>query len=401
MPLTELRTDLRQDVENILKIDIIPSLLDVVCRSTGMGFAAVARVTENNWVACQVQDEIGFGLQPGGELVVETTICHEVRQQHHLVVFDDAEKDPVYNTHHTPRQYGIKSYISVPITKKNGDFFGTLCAIDPRPAQVNNPKIIGMFTLFAELIAFHLDAIESLEIAESRLAEERRIAESKDQLLAILGHDLRNPLGAIVLANESLQASDLKKDFAGMTDLISRSSRRMVNLINNIMDFAQGKLGSGIQLSCAEEHQLEGKINQVLTEFKLLAPFQLIETEINITQPVYCDAERIAQVFSNLLGNAIAYCKPGSTIGVFMTTANKQLNLTVVNETEHIHGIQLERLFQPFYREEKSNKKGLGLGLYISSEIAKAHKGILEVKLEGDKINFSITLPSNPASDCV
>lgn len=71
--------DLQQDLVAIAQIDVVPTVLDVVCRVTGMGFAAVARVTEDRWIACAVRDEIAFGLQPGGALKVETTICNEIR----------------------------------------------------------------------------------------------------------------------------------------------------------------------------------------------------------------------------------------------------------------------------------------------------------------------------------
>ena len=71
--------DVEKDVAAVAGIGAVPAILEVVCRTTGMGFAAVARVTEDRWVACAVRDEIAFGLAPGGELPVETTICDEIR----------------------------------------------------------------------------------------------------------------------------------------------------------------------------------------------------------------------------------------------------------------------------------------------------------------------------------
>ncbi|MDF9864096.1 hypothetical protein M2437_003078 [Methylorubrum pseudosasae] len=79
------------DVVAVESIAAVPTILDVVCRTTGMGFAAVARVTEDRWVACAVKDDIAFGLKPGGELDLETTICHEI----------PAERGP---GHHRPRR---------------------------------------------------------------------------------------------------------------------------------------------------------------------------------------------------------------------------------------------------------------------------------------------------------
>src|SRR3984885_2114354 len=154
--ITENKTNtlisVQSDIENIRQIPIIPSLLEVICRTTGMGFAAIARVTEDKWVACSVRDEILFGLEPGGELKLENTICNEIRQTHQTVVIDHVEHDKIFCGHPTPRMYGFQSYISVPIFRKDGSFFGTLCAIDPKPHRLNTPEILGMFNMFTDLI---------------------------------------------------------------------------------------------------------------------------------------------------------------------------------------------------------------------------------------------------------
>lgn len=147
------------DVEAIGRMPMVPKILEVICRTTGMGFSAVARVTEDKWVACGVRDEIEFGLKPGGELKLETTICHEIRQSGQGVIIDHVDTDKLYCHHHTPAMYGFQSYISIPIKRQDGSFFGTLCAIDPRPHKLNNTQTIEMFKLFAELISLHLSPV--------------------------------------------------------------------------------------------------------------------------------------------------------------------------------------------------------------------------------------------------
>ncbi|HEX7955330.1 MAG TPA: GAF domain-containing protein, partial [Pyrinomonadaceae bacterium] len=131
--------DLAVDLEAVSRIDAVPKILEVVCRTTGMGFAAVARVTETRWVACAVRDEIAFGLKPGGELSVATTICDEIRGSGQAVVIDHAAEDVNFCRHPTPKMYGFQSYISVPIFRPDGSLFGTLCALDPAPVRVNTP----------------------------------------------------------------------------------------------------------------------------------------------------------------------------------------------------------------------------------------------------------------------
>jgi hypothetical protein len=102
-----------EDVKRIQELSIVPTILEIICRTTGMGFSAVARVTEDKWIACAVRDQIGFGLQPGGELQLETTICNEIRGHGQPVVIDEVAKDDIFCDHHTPKQYGFQSYISI------------------------------------------------------------------------------------------------------------------------------------------------------------------------------------------------------------------------------------------------------------------------------------------------
>ena len=173
--------EIQSDVEAINNISIVPKLLEVICRTTGMGFAAVARVTDEKWIACSVRDEIAFGLEPGGELQLETTICNEIRQNGNAVIIDHVAEDERFACHHTPAMYGFQSYISMPIIRKDGTFFGTLCAIDPKPAKLNTPEVIGMFTLFSDLISFHLQAVNSLSETKTELYAERETVNRQGQ----------------------------------------------------------------------------------------------------------------------------------------------------------------------------------------------------------------------------
>lgn len=180
--MTYDNSDFALDIARVSKIEILPSLLDVICQTTGMGFAAVARVTQTRWVTCSVRDDINFGLVPGSELRVETTICNEIRDAGQAVVIDHVTDDPAYCNHHTPAMYGFESYISYPIFLKSGAFFGTLCAIDPRPAQLDNSKIRGLFVAFADLISFHLQQAELLEQSDHAVRNlSRQLTNSLDE----------------------------------------------------------------------------------------------------------------------------------------------------------------------------------------------------------------------------
>jgi len=194
-----------QDIASVAKIDAVPIILSMVKHVTGMRFAAVARVTDRRWVVCAVDDSIDFGLQPGGELVLESTICHEIRQKRQPVLFTHASEHPVYSLHHTPKTYQLESYASIPIVKANGEFFGTLCAIDTVPAHFDENAVLKTLTLFAQLIAMQLDLQQDLERSESALADATEAGRLREQFIAVLGHDLRTPLSAIRMSADLLE----------------------------------------------------------------------------------------------------------------------------------------------------------------------------------------------------
>ncbi|HEX7791036.1 MAG TPA: GAF domain-containing sensor histidine kinase, partial [Afipia sp.] len=270
-----MSTDFDADIAAVQGSAAVPRILEVVCRATGMGFAAVARVTEQRWICCAVRDEIAFGLMPGDELKVETTICHEIRQSGSPVIIDSVVDDLAYCGHHTPAQYGFQSYISIPILLADGSFFGTLCAIDPRPARLNTPQTIGMFKLFAELIATHLDAVNSVAVSEARLLGERETSELREQFIAVLGHDLRNPLASIAAGTNLLMRGE--RDPAPILALMQQSTARMSALIDNVLDFARGRLGGGLALT-RKSQSLQPVLDHVIAELRASFPESPIET---------------------------------------------------------------------------------------------------------------------------
>lgn len=382
-----------KDIAILNGIPAVPTILDVVCRTTGMGFAAVARVTDDRWVACSVLDKIHFGLAVGGELEVETTICHEIRQMRRAVVIDHVSEDELYRDHATPRRYGFQSYISVPIFLPGGGFFGTLCAIDPNPAKVNTPEVIGMFTLFAELIAFHYDTAGKLARSESQLLDERHTAVLREQFIGVLGHDLRTPLGAIAMGAALLRDGGLDGEQTETLDRMERSIARMSGLIDDTLDFTRGRLGGGIALEARSSTSLEPVLTQVTEELRALWPGRGIGVSFALTENVPTDQKRIAQLFTNLLSNALIHGRPDEPVTVSARSGDGRFELSVANAAEPIPPEVRSRLFEPFSRGGSTDyRQGLGLGLYIASEIAKSHGGTLAVSSSVKETRFTFSM---------
>lgn len=374
------QTDFSSDLQAIGSIDAVPVILSMVKHITGMRFAAVARVTESKWIACAVDDSIDFGLLPGGELVLESTICHEIRQHHQPVIFGHASQHPLFSTHHTPKTYGLESYISIPIIKADGEFFGTLCAIDSVPANLADPAIEKTLTLFAQLIAMSLDTQGHLHATKTALADANEMGRLREQFIAVLGHDLRTPLSAIRMSADLLDSKVEDKRSRTLLSAIRTSSVRMGVLIENILDFARGRLGSGIPVQRKLVDDLQQTLRQTLEEIQVAYPQAKFIDSLEVPAGVYCDPLRISQLLSNLLGNAVTHGSTAEPIVLKALAEGDEIVISLTNQGTPIPPALMPLLFEPFSPSEAGQRhEGLGLGLYIAGQIANAHNGTLSV----------------------
>lgn len=386
---------LARDIAAVQAIDAVRRILDVICQVTGMGFSAVARVTETRWVACQVRDDVGLGLGPGGELQITETMCQQVRDTGQLVVFNSASADPVWSAHPVPAQYGIESYISMPIFTPDGAFFGTLCALDPKPSRIESPEQVEMIRIFAELIGVHLATQERLAVTEDRLAAEQRTAELREQFIAVLGHDLRNPLAAIRAGTRLLARRVPEAGLRDVVGSIEASALRMSRLIDDVTDFARGRLGGGLPVRVRQAVALEAVLRQVAGEVAAGAAGRRIEVEVAPGLSATCDPDRVAQLAGNLLANAVTHGAPVAPIRVVARQDGAMVEVRVENQGRPIPPQEQARLFKPFERgrDAEAGSKGLGLGLYIASEIAGAHGGWLSVESGPEATAFVFRFP--------
>ena len=390
----DLPQDIAADVADIGRLDAVPAILNLACELTGMGFAAVARVTEQRWVACSVVDKIGFGLKPGSELVVTTTICDEIRRSGQLVTIDNVAEDPAFCAHHTPAQYGLQSYISVPLRLRDGTFFGTLCAIDPAPHRVGVPSIIKSFELWAELIAFHLEAERELAVATAALQAERAEAELRERFIAVLGHDLRSPLAAISSGAELLKHEALSARGQGLLQLVGHSAARSMDIVDSVLDFARARLGSGLGIALALATPLRPVLAQVIAEQQATHPSRQIVVDLPALPPLVVDQGRLGQLLANLLANALTHGPGDMPVRVMARATSTDFELTVSNGGPAIEPALLPHLFEPFFRgRTKGRSEGLGLGLFIAQQIASAHGGALEVTSVPGDTCFCFRMP--------
>ncbi len=232
-----------------------------------------------------------------------------------------------------------------------------------------------------------------VETARQHLADERETANLREQFIAVLGHDLRNPLASIVGAARLLRREVQSEKALNVIQLMETSVDRMAGLIDDVMDFARGRLGSGIDLHRAIG-PLEPVLRQVVEELETGQPSRTITCEINVGEPISVDPGRIAQLVSNLLANALTHGDPRSPVRLGALTRDTVLEIWVANAGAPIPPKAMERLFQPFFRGEvRASQNGLGLGLHIASEIAKAHGGVLSATSDETETRFTLVIP--------
>ena len=385
---------IEDDIAAVGRIGAVPTILKVVSEVTGLRLALIARVTNDNWTACAVLDRMNFGLGVGDQLAVATTLCSEVRDSHEPIIIEHASLEPAFCAHPTPKMYGFESYIAVPIFRRSGEYFGNVCALDSAPATLRDEKTLAMMRLFAELVSLQLADEEQSVRDRAALSLARENAELREQFIAVLGHDLRNPLFAVLAGSGFLLGLPADERQRNMLLRIQSAGERMLRLIEDIMDFARGRLGGGIALSL-QAVAIADVIDDVVAEIASAHPEKTIRVTAAVDGTFLADRTRVAQLLSNLVGNAVQHSPRHEAVDVRAESSSGRLRLAVTNRGEPIPAEIRARLFQPYVRSAGDQPRpGLGLGLYISSEIARAHGGSITVQSTDDGVTtFTVDLP--------
>jgi sigma-B regulation protein RsbU (phosphoserine phosphatase) len=229
-------------------------------------------------------------------------------------------------------------------------------------------------------------------LVEAELLSERATSALREEFIAVLGHDLRNPLMAITAGTAMLLRRPDRA--ADIIVRIQQSAARMAGLIANVLDFARGRLGGGLTLDRDASEPVGPVLYQVIEELRATHPERVVQVDFSFSEAVNCDRPRVAQLFSNLLSNAMTHGAPALPIVVRAATSGGIFELSVANGGEPIPAVVMDHLFQPFFRASvRPSQQGLGLGLYIASEIARAHGGVLEVSSTPRETRFTLKMP--------
>lgn len=225
--------------------------------------------------------------------------------------------------------------------------------------------------------------------------EAREVGRLKEQLIAIVGHDLRTPLSVIHLGiTTALQRGGLSPEQERTFSRISRSAQRMRGIIEDLLDFSRARQGQAIPVEKRPVDLVE-VCRRVLAELRSIAGERALALSVSGDTMVAADAGRLAQVISNLVGNAVQHGE--GNIQVAISDAGDGVRLSVHNDGAPIPPAVLPQIFEPFRRGERhgeGEKGSVGLGLFIVREVVRAHDGEVEVRSDrASGTTFTIRLP--------
>jgi signal transduction histidine kinase len=279
---------------------------------------------------------------------------------------------------------------------------GLIVAIEP----ADKYGVLGLYTRTARQFSREeSDVLASLAAllgsALERTAAEtkaRIAADMRDELLAIVSHDLRNPLSAMIMAASMLSSELRKHNEKGALErysgVIDRNGRRMAKMLDDLLDF-EGIRGAGLTLQSAE-HDVGPLLEDIVEMLTAQANAKSIQLTTEVAPGVsgWFDRDRTLQVLSNLVGNAIKFTPASGTITIQVTVLADELLFAVRDSGVGIPPDQLARVFERYWQAKRTDRRGIGLGLSIAQGLVEAQGGTLSVESElGRGTTFSFTLP--------
>ena len=303
-----------------------------------------------------------------------------------------------YETHLAPllRLQGFVNELALDLVQSDGTKIPIIANAAEKRSE-NGRHLFTRLTLFkaVERRTYERGLLEARSRAESAIDRERETATLREQFIAVLGHDLRNPLAALAAGARMLRDREqLSERGQLIVKEMDGSVARATALVGNLLDFARGRLGGGLTVERGRPVMLAPVLEQVVSEVRSIAPERQILTHFEISERVECDPDRIGQLASNLLSNALTHGAPGIPVEVEAHTKAGRFTLSVSNGGVPIPPEARAQLFQPFFRGAvRRSQHGLGLGLFIVDEIAKSHGGAMDVRSDEDETRFTFSMP--------
>lgn len=391
----------------------VEAILALVSDQLGLRTSFLTHITpeENrNYIVAVHNDPDGCGLVAGSELPLEDTFCSAIAASGEArpLLISDTHADPTFRLHRaSAASPGIRSFLGVPIVLNDGEFFGTLCAIDPESQNLTIQQA-DLLMVLGRIIATQIERDREAAVraeAEAEQAALYRAAQNaireREALLSIASHELKNPLTALLgyahlLQRRTVRETTLPERDKRAVDTIVAQAERMNRMLTDLLDISRLESGQFTleQLPLDLSTLVHAVVDEVVPT---LVRHRVIIQDADSLIMVVGDDDRLAQVFRNLLSNAIKYSPHGGLVSIAIAAQDDQACVSIQDEGIGIPADALPRLFQRFYRAPNSSAStitGFGIGLYVVKEIVTRHSGTISVtSTEGEGTTFTVQLP--------
>ena len=253
---------------------------------------------------------------------------------------------------------------------------------------------------YLTMVRLHGETARQAADLATREQQLRGAGQFREEFIGVVGHDLRNPLSAIRTgAHILLKREGLDAAAVAVAGRIASSADRMSRMIDELLDFTRGRLGGGIPIRRSAV-DLADVCREVVEELRAARPDRAVDLRVTGDTRGRWDSDRLTQLVSNLVGNALQHSPAGTRVEVRVTRTNDHVAVMVLNQGAPIPQDLIGRIFEPFRRAGQSGERsGLGLGLYICERIVNAHGGTIGVTSSPQQTAFEVRLPCRRAGD--
>ena len=376
---------------------MLPELLKVLLETCASVDAASLLLLEGDLLRVHAAEGIGLEHTIGETVPVGASLAGQVALRRAPISSRDAATDPLV-TRESIKRSRLRGYYGVPLLLGE-DLIGVATIGSASSAEFSDEDCLLFRTMSARAAALIAQARLNAELAR-RNAELANALEYRDRILGVLSHDLRNPLGVILMSAELLgRGGPLSARQQRSVRRMADNARRVDHMVRDLLDYTRSRQRQTLPIS-PRKSDLLTLCHQILDDLQVLHPGVELRCTAEGRTDGWFDPERTGQVISNLVTNAIVHGEPGAPVTVALRGTDGEVWMEIHNEGSPIPEMLLPHIFDAFRRGAAPAKgtTGLGLGLFISQQIVVAHGGSIEVRSkEGEGTTFRVRWPRREA----
>lgn len=319
------------------------------------------------------------------------TFCHFAITGRKPLRVDDASLHPELKQIDAVARLGVKAYAGVPLIDEQGNAIGAFCAVDFVPRHWSDRDI-------DVLVELAHSTMREIKLRQA-LEEARSVLVDREEMMAVVAHDLRTPLSVITMYGQLLSREALPEKAGKMVDRLRRTADSMGQLIRSLLEMSQVDAGSVVLSRHPADpiDLLNDAVGLHEAEAAQAGVALTVDCEAGLPE-VSVDHDRIMRVFESLVGNALRFSKPGGTVTVAARLSAGQLEFTVRDTGDGIPAAELQGLLARFWQVKLHERRGAGFGLAIAGGLVAAHGGALHARsVVGQGSEFGFTLPLSGA----